>query len=225
MTKVVIFNGNNPRSGKGTCAKILSGWAEEQGYSYQTPEFKDKLIELTATTLGITVEEFLYGYDSTASDFVQDNKELFPVETLIHACTKGWWKDVCIYGLGNKCVSKREALIHVSENIIKPNFGEDYFGKALVESISPMVDFAFVADGGFVQEVEAVVHAVGLGNVLVVNLYRDVDNPAKDSRKLLNGEDFHWALEPEFVKVENNSTIDDLRKQLIENITPWLEKV
>lgn len=223
MVKVVIFNSNVPRSGKGTCAKILSEWAGEQGYSYQTPEFKDKLIELTATTLGISVEEFLDGYDMLAKDYIAEHKDKYPIETLIHASYQEWWKDVKLYGLGKKRVSKREALIHVSENVIKPNFGEDYFGKALAESISPMVDFAFVADGGFVAEVESVVQEVGLGNVLIVNLYRDVKNPTKDSRKLLNGEDFHWTLEPEFVKVENNGTIEDLKQQLMGKVVHWLE--
>lgn len=223
MTKVLILNGSSPRSGKGTCAKILSEWAEDKGYSYQTPEFKDKLIELTATTLGISVEEFLDGYDMLAKDYVKEHKDEYPVEILLHSMYKEWWKDVKFYGLGNKRVSKREALIHVSENVIKPNFGEDYFGKALANSISPMVDFAFVADGGFVAEVEAVVQEVGLCNVLVVNLYRDVKNPAKDSRRLLNGEDFHWTLEPEFVKVENNGTLEELKQQLMEKVVPWLE--
>lgn len=223
MTKVIILNGNSPRSGKGTCAKILSEWAEDKGYSYETPEFKDKLIELTAITLGISVEEFLDGYDMLAKDYVAEPKVEYPIETLIHALYREWWKDVKLYGLGDKRVSKREALIHVSENLIKPNFGEDYFGKALANSISPMVDLAFVADGGFVAEVEAVVQEVGLGNVLIVNLYRDVKNPAKDSRKLLKGEDFHWTLEPEFVKIENNGTLEELKQQLMEKVVPWLE--
>lgn len=223
MTKVIIFNSNVPRSGKNTCAKILSEWAEDKGYSYQTPEFKDKLIELTATTLGISVEEFLDGYDMLAKDYVAEHKNDHTITDNFHLYKKEWWKDVKLYGLGNKRVSKREALIHVSENVIKPHFGEDYFGKALANSISPMVDFAFVADGGFVAEVEAVVQEVGLGNVLIVNLYRDVKNPAKDSRKLLNGEDFHWTLEPEFVKVENNGTIEELKQQLMEKVVPWLE--
>lgn len=49
--------------------------------------------------------------------------------------------------------SSREALIHVSEDVIKPIKGKDYYGLKLVEEIENSSErFYFVSDGGFFSE-------------------------------------------------------------------------
>ena len=46
--------------------------------------------------------------------------------------------------------SSRGALIHVSEDIVKPQKGKDYYGKKLAEKIENSPErFYFVSDSGF----------------------------------------------------------------------------
>lgn len=50
-------------------------------------------------------------------------------------------------------LSYRGAMIDVSERLIKPRYGKDYFAKAL---LGELVDFTVnvISDGGFIEEVE-----------------------------------------------------------------------
>src|SRR5690606_22164932 len=56
---------------------------------------------------------------------------------------------------GKSC---REAFIHVSEVIIKPNFGKDYFGRVEARRIHSIAQgkgmVAACSDGGFNEEIE-----------------------------------------------------------------------
>lgn len=222
MVKVILVSGNKPRSGKGTVAKFLTEYCLGKGYTCQTLEFKDKLFEITADFLGITVEEFLDGYEDKAVSYAEKNALLG--FNLWGDCEDIWWKDVPLYQHNTGMLSKRQALIYVSENIIKPHTSEDYFGKKLLEKIDPDADFVFVPDSGFSAEALPVINSVGKDNVLVVNLIRTVgENNIKDSRKMLTPEDFDYKLRPDFTKVENNRTLEDLRETLYEKVVSWMD--
>lgn len=55
--------------------------------------------------------------------------------------------------------SPRGALIHVSEDIIKPKYGKGFFGRQLANKalrILETADTVIVTDGGFIEEVEEV---------------------------------------------------------------------
>lgn len=91
-----------------------------------------------------------------------------------------------------KGLSPRQALIHVSEDIIKPNFGKDYFGKYLAQEIedtiklvSPFVNgLTFViSDCGFIEELKPVCEVT---DVTLVRLYREGCTFKNDSRTYLN---------------------------------------
>ena len=79
-------------------------------------------------------------------------------------------------------LSLRQALIHISENIIKPNFSKSYFGDSLAKSINS--DTA-VSDSGFIDELMRVVDKVGEDNVLVVRIHRDGYTFDGDSRSYI----------------------------------------
>jgi hypothetical protein len=83
-------------------------------------------------------------------------------------------------------MSRREAMIHVSENIIKPKKGLDYFGQSVAEEIEEGKNYA-LADGGFVEELEPIVQKVGKENVVIVQLTREGHDYSTDSRKYFNG--------------------------------------
>ena len=83
-------------------------------------------------------------------------------------------------------MSRREAMIHVSENIIKPKKGLDYFGRSVADEIFEDNHYA-LADGGFVEELEPIVKKVGRENVIIVQLTREGCDYSTDSRKYFNG--------------------------------------
>ena len=83
-------------------------------------------------------------------------------------------------------MSRREAMIHVSENIIKPKKGLDYFGQSVANEIFEGNNYA-LADGGFVEELEPIVQKVGKENVVIVQLTREGHDYSTDSRKYFNG--------------------------------------
>lgn len=83
-------------------------------------------------------------------------------------------------------MSRREAMIHVSENIIKPKHGLDYFGNQVANEIDLSKDYA-ISDGGFVDELVPVINKVGSENFVLVQLARDGCSYSSDSRRYLDG--------------------------------------
>lgn len=83
-------------------------------------------------------------------------------------------------------MSRREAMIHVSEDIIKPKEGLDYFGKMVAEEIEEGNHYA-IADGGFIEELEPLIEKVGAENIVIVQLTREGHDYSTDSRKYFNG--------------------------------------
>ena len=81
-------------------------------------------------------------------------------------------------------LSPREAYILVSEKMVKPVLGEDFFGRVLVNRIRRLRNcrIAAVTDSGFVDEARPVVEAFGPENVLLVRLHRPGHTFAGDSR-------------------------------------------
>ena len=109
--------------------------------------------------------------------------------------------------------SSREALIHVSENIVKPKQGNDFYGRKLVETIQASSErYIFTGDGGFTNEVTPLLEA-GY-NVYIVHLERNGATFENDSRKLLTEDDFKEYSNIKFIKMYNNGSLDDLYKTI-----------
>ena len=83
-------------------------------------------------------------------------------------------------------MSRREAMIYVSEEIIKPKHGKSYFGKMVSEEVEDNVHYA-IADGGFIEELEPLVERVGAENIVIVQLTREGHDYSSDSRRYFNG--------------------------------------
>lgn len=99
-----------------------------------------------------------------------------PLEYVAHLCTDRRYKDFPHSAFGS--MSPREALIHVSEDVWKPQFGARVFGERLAEAA---YDFGnvIVPDGGFKDELNAVEAS---HNVTVVRLHRKGYDFKGDSR-------------------------------------------
>ncbi|QGT52236.1 hypothetical protein [Vibrio phage MZH0603] len=164
--KVVIFNGP-PRSGKDLATSFCCEY-----FNGKHATLKESLIKLTADFLGITVEDFLNHYDAKCDDKTYEES----------ACV--WVKDLPMYKVGETYLSKREALIHVSENVMKPSFGDDVFGKMVADNLPE--GLVFFSDGGFPEEVQPLADKVGIENILIVHIKRDNYTFEGDSRDYVN---------------------------------------
>ena len=120
-------------------------------------EFKEQLFRLTKTIYGLTDEQWERMY-------TRENKE------------KKY------DSLGDK--SPREAMIFVSENVIKPNFGKRYFGDIAAKNLFPGINV--FSDGGFKEELDGIYEMIGPENMLIIRLHRKGCNFDNDSRSYID---------------------------------------
>lgn len=154
-----------------------------ENYFCNKVEFKGKLRELVKTIYGLSNEQVVWLG-------LRENKEL-PQDVL--------------GGL-----SYREAMIDVSEMLIKPHYGKDYFAKSL---LNELVEFTVnvVSDGGFMEETE---YLSNNGcDVYVVRIHCDWCDFKGDSRKYLP-DSTKWKV----VDIKNNK--DD---QFIKDVLTYLK--
>ena len=83
-------------------------------------------------------------------------------------------------------MSVREAMIYVSEKIIKPKKGLDYFGTQVANEIDLNKDYC-ISDGGFIDELVPVINTVGSDNFVLVQLTREGEDYSSDSRRYFDG--------------------------------------
>lgn len=107
----------------------------------------------------------------------------------------------------------------MSENVIKPSFGKDAFGKAFVNSL-PEEGIVFVSDSGFPEELQPVIDHVGSDNVLVVRIQREGCSFEGDSRDYLTPEMFEDKVQ--FYQVMNNGTEKEFLESVEELVEMWL---
>lgn len=79
--------------------------------------------------------------------------------------------------------SPREHMIHTSENLIKPVYGNLYFGNVLAMSLDYGINV--VSDSGFYSELVPIVDKVKASNILLVRIHRDGCSFDGDSREYL----------------------------------------
>jgi hypothetical protein len=132
----------------------------KEKYGFGNLSFKYQLFKETIKHFDVDERWFMEGYN----DRTQKEKSEFALQGM----------------------SRREAMIHVSEDIIKPKKGLDYFGNSVAEEIFEDKNYA-LADGGFVEELEPIIEKVGAENIVIVQLTREGCDYSSDSRKYFNG--------------------------------------
>ncbi len=127
-------------------------------------------------------------------------------------------------------MSRRESMIYVSEKVIKPKRGLDYFGKMVAEEIDPNKDYV-ISDGGFSHELFPIMDKVGTDNFVLVQLVREGCDYSIDSRRYFNGNvlkehvissrteiNTKYILEHKFnvdtYRIHNNGSVEDLHNVL-----------
>lgn len=142
----------------------------------------------------------------------------------IYQLTDEQWAELTHYPVKNdpspllNGLSSRQAQIKVSEEVIKPHFGQDYFGIAAVKSLVKGKINVF-SDGGFKSEVDVLINELGADNVIIVRIHRDGCDYSKDSRSYL------YDDRVKSFDLINNSTLIEFYKQIVEliNIPGLLE--
>ncbi|ECH0398430.1 hypothetical protein FPC12_07130 [Salmonella enterica] len=153
MAKVIILNGP-AGCGKDTLARAMVN----MGFAKETTSFKNPMFNIALAVLGPDAyHEFLDGYDDRAR---KEKPEGF------------------LNGL-----SRRQFMIAISEQFIKPVLGDDYFGKYLAENLPDGDEVFVVTDGGFSGEVAPIVAAGH--DVRIVRLHRNGYTFTGDSREYL----------------------------------------
>lgn len=217
--KVVVFN-SPPRGGKGVGAshmkEVING--QEGNLAAFHMEFKDELFKLAANTVRVDMEDFMEDYDSQVRDVNGFNQSWARQFSSVDMDT--WWKDVPLYKVADLFLSTRQLLIHVSEKVIKPSFGNDAFGKAMVSQL-PENGVVFVSDSGFSEELQPVINHVGADNVLVIRLHRDGCTFEGDSRDYLTPEMFEGTVK--IRDIYNNGTLDEFKFEVEALVGLWLE--
>lgn len=202
--KVILFNGA-PNSGKDASASILK---ELFGFG-AIHAFKDELYKATAKHYDVDLDQFV----TMARDrILKETKSRILVEnkgkTLLARIVS-----FVMNLFSNQGISPRQALIHVSEDLIKPVHGNDFFGKQLANTINlSKEEYFFIPDSGFIDELRPLVEA-GF-EVHVVRIHRDGCTFQNDSRSYMTDE-----LLAEFglkgIDLYNNGTLEDLKQSLL----------
>jgi len=181
MTKIIFINGP-PRSGKDTAGEILR---DQLGGEL----FKFAHALKVGTHALFTVMQGRYGVDNP--EFYDDS---------YYEATKDQ-SEADMYG-----ITPRAAYIAVSEQLCKPLFGEQFFGRVLRDTIvrrEPST--AIITDSGFGHEAVPIVERFGAENCLLIRMWRDRCNFSKDSRNYISLPGI------ETIDVHNDYSIDSLR--------------
>lgn len=150
-------------------------------------EFKGRLFAIALAISGLTQQE----WDAL---YTRELKEV-PTDKL--------------FGL-----SPRQFLIKISEEVIKPNFGKQYFGDVLGKLAYGTG--AVVSDSGFNKEAEQVVDICGVDNVFVVRFMRGDCSFEGDSRNFLTTDKVIHYLD-----TENNGTIEEFAEEIIQWVNSY----
>lgn len=184
-TKVIIFNGP-PRSGKDTSASIAMRYLTFHGENAFFYRFAFPLKQATHALFGIKVP-----LDN--SEHFDDCKDK-PNEAFLGG-------------------TPRQAYIDMSEKMVKPFYGKDFFGRVAIKAIEKMTKlksncFVVTPDGGFDIEVTCLAKEYGPQNILVIHLYREGTSFAIDSRSYVRIPGVRFA------EIKNNDTLSDLEKMV-----------
>ena len=154
MAKIIILNAP-PGSGKDTIGNMVEIWSREHvvKMSFKAPMFEIALAILGSHDYG----KFLDAYND------REHKEK-PLDILSGK-------------------TPREFMIWISEDVIKPQFGKQYFGKRFNQEARKSVYPIICTDGGFPDEVIALIEAGH--NVQVCRLHRENFTFEGDSRNYI----------------------------------------
>lgn len=187
--KLVVVFNGPPGCGKDDAAECIWGAQPDS----MRRQFKDRLFEVTAAIYGVAQHDLEYTW-YTRKLKEQPRKEL-------------------------NGLSPRQALIYVSEKVIKPSFGKLYFGEALAKSLKP--GLTLVSDSGFAEELIPLIDELGPESLLVVRIFGRGTYEG-DSRNYVP-ESFLDKFGVEYADIDNTDTFDEYLLSVAGEVHEWLE--
>lgn len=106
-------------------------------------------------------------------------------------------------------VTGRQHMIDISEKFLKPVYGQNVMARLLIDRVHDFPGLVLVRDGGFQNEVEALIDFVGEENVFVVRVKRIGTTFDGDSR--------HWVNHPNpdmQMDLLNHGDLDSLQREI-----------
>lgn len=160
---IIILNGP-PGCGKDTIADYLT----DHRYPAVKASFKQPMFDIAFAMLGV------YRYDEFIDLYNDREQKEKPQEIL-------------------QGKSPRQFMIWISEEVMKPVFGEQYFGWRMVEQINEIYsDLAIIVTGGFPEEIKPLIKAGH--KVHICRLHREGYTFDGDSRNYIDMGDYHHRL-------------------------------
>lgn len=190
QTKIILFNGP-PRSGKDTATQFaldcINGWG----------------------SMPFGIMGFTYRMASPLKDAVH---AMFGMPRIPEEHFDGV-KDAaqdCFMGM-----SPREAYIWISEEVVKPKFGRDFWSKIAVNRIRGIFGdksdtVVVISDCGFQEEVNILIDAFSADSISVVHMYRYGCSFFGDSRNYVK----HPNDKERVFGVWNSGTKEDLKEEI-----------
>ncbi len=174
--KIIIFNAP-PSSGKDVAADYIVNVLNSRGITSHHKEFKEPLFKAVKSAYGIgpCLWDVLYS---------RQYKEIPTDQIIIDNCP----------------TSPRNAMIHMSENVMKPLLGDDVFGKMAARGLQDGINI--FSDGGFKDEMLCLYDEVPMKNFLVIQVHREGFTFENDSRDYVQGL-------PNTVTVPNDGTLQE----------------
>lgn len=186
---MIVISLNGPaKSGKDTLAEDLMRTMDASKYFVTQKQFKELLFNVAIKAAGITPKLFYALYE-------REYKEK-PSPYLM---------------VNGESVSPRQWMIHCSEAMMKPIFGNDVFGQAFVKTLKDLSECGFeedgrklvivMSDGGFLEEAIPVVEYVGRENFFLTRIHRLKEDGTEydftgDSRNYIYAKQFPENLRP-----------------------------
>lgn len=222
MKKIVMFTSEFPGSGKTTGAEAIMQAVPCAVYA----RCKDSLHTSTMKQFGI--EENLYWSWYTPEEKRKPRPEF---SLSYYEGVELIWKypdiklqpKVTADGINAGFIlSLTQAMIYVSEVVLKPIFGEDIFSKDRVKYCEnynpPTGEVLFVEDSfGFTAEFGPTYSYFGPENIMIIHVEKDGVERIPDSRELIPK-----GLVPKEVTIKNNNSVHDFRGEVIRQVTTWL---
>ena len=113
-------------------------------------------------------------------------------------------------------MSARELMIWISEDVCKPKFGKQYFGKPAANGIDPEVGAVF-SDSGFPEEVYPLAERFGAENIYVVRFTRNgSEYDENDSRRFLTEQGCPKGTN--FINLTNDGDLNDF----VNTVSGWV---
>lgn len=177
MNKKVIILNAPPGAGKDTIGKIIA----VRSPRYVTlRSFKEPMFEIAKAMLG----DYRFSLFMLAYEDRERKEKAQPF-------------------LNGK--SPRQFMIWISEEVIKPQFGEQYFGTRFAEKARDSHVDVIATDGGFPEEIKPLISA-GL-EVHICRLHRSGYTFEGDSRNYINLEGYHHRVHHhDFILVNGDPT-------------------